>query len=78
MMEFLYERCCGINIHKSVAVVCVIVKSKVDLSVVALQMAGREKRADGRNEDDYTHERKDLPKYKNLLQQTTVISWQIF
>jgi hypothetical protein len=49
-MEILYECCCGINIHKSVAVVCVIVKSKVDLSVVVLQMVGRGKRADGRNE----------------------------
>jgi hypothetical protein len=30
MMEILYERCCGIDIHKSVIVACVIVKSKFE------------------------------------------------
>ena len=31
MMEILYERCCGIDIHKSVIVACVIVKSKHEI-----------------------------------------------
>jgi transposase len=31
MMEILYERCCGIDIHKSVAVVCVIVKGEKEI-----------------------------------------------
>jgi transposase len=30
-MEILYERCCGIDIHKSVAVACVIVKGKKEM-----------------------------------------------
>ena len=31
MMEILYERCCGIDIHKSVIVACVIVKNKHEI-----------------------------------------------
>jgi transposase len=30
-MEILYERCCGIDIHKSVAVACIIVKGKKEV-----------------------------------------------
>jgi transposase len=30
-MEILYERCCGIDIHKSVAVACVIVKGEKEI-----------------------------------------------
>ncbi|GHV43412.1 hypothetical protein FACS1894187_25710 [Synergistales bacterium] len=30
-MEILYERCCGIDIHKSIAVACVIVKGKKEI-----------------------------------------------
>jgi transposase len=30
-MEILYERCCGIDIHKKVAVACVIVKNKKEI-----------------------------------------------
>jgi transposase len=30
-MEILYERCCGIDIHKSVAVVCVVVNGKHEI-----------------------------------------------
>jgi transposase len=30
-MEILYERCCGIDIHKTIAVACVIVKGKKEI-----------------------------------------------
>lgn len=31
MVEILYERCCGIDIHKSIVVACVIVKGKKEI-----------------------------------------------
>jgi transposase len=31
MMEILYERCCGIDVHKSVIVACVVVESKHEI-----------------------------------------------
>ncbi|MDR3294581.1 MAG: hypothetical protein LBT26_01955 [Clostridiales Family XIII bacterium] len=30
-MEILYERCCGVDIHKKVAVACVIVKNRKEI-----------------------------------------------
>jgi hypothetical protein len=34
MLEILYVRCCGIDIHKFVAVACVVVKGKLGFKVI--------------------------------------------